>query len=251
MFGIILAAGKGTRMKSILSKVLHKVNDIPMILITVRKLLEMECMEKILIVVGDNRDKIDRLMAENLSSAEYTKLVFILQKEQLGTGHAVMVCKDYLARFPAEHSLILFADLPLIEPATLNAMSQEGRGHGCLLAICHSENPAGCGRIILEDNIITGSVEEKDCSDEQKLIKLINAGIYTIHNQLIIKYIDDIKNNNAQKEYYLPDILHILIANDHPITPYYIENTTEILNVNTPEQLAAAVASATSGGCCD
>ena len=241
MFGIILAAGKGTRMKSTISKVLHKINDIPMILITIRKLLYME---KILIVVGDNRDEIDCLMKAHLSNVEYNKIVFILQKERLGTGHAVMACKNYLAQFPGEHSLILFGDLPLIEPETLNAMSRDGRCHDCLLALCYSENPAGCGRIIIEDGVITSSVEEKDCSEEQRRIKLINAGIYTIQNQLIVKYIDDIKNNNAQNEYYLPDILHILIANGHSITPYYIENTTEILNVNTPEQLAAAAAAA-------
>jgi bifunctional UDP-N-acetylglucosamine pyrophosphorylase/glucosamine-1-phosphate N-acetyltransferase len=241
MFGIILAAGKGTRMKSHISKVLHEVDGVPMVLITARKLLSLEAIKRILIVVGDNQNKIKNLMLEYLSTNDYNKIVFILQKEQLGTGHAVMVCCDYLADFPKENSLILFSDLPLIKKETLQDIISNSSMTDCLLTISNSTNPTGCGRIILDnDGMIVRSIEEKDCTKIQRDIKLINGGIYSINNDLIVKYINEINNNNAQGEYYLPDILHILIANNYKIVPYYITNTRELLNVNTPEQLSNA-----------
>jgi bifunctional N-acetylglucosamine-1-phosphate-uridyltransferase/glucosamine-1-phosphate-acetyltransferase GlmU-like protein len=241
MFGIILAAGKGTRMNSTLSKVLHTVNDIPMVLITTRKLLSIGSIKRILIVVGDNKNEIENLMIENLSIMDYNKLVFLFQKERLGTGHAVMVCSEYIEQHMDEKSIILFGDLPLIETATIKNIINENATNDCVLAISNSVDPTGCGRIILDNNgIIRGSIEEKDCTAAQRTIKLINAGIYSINNELIVKYINKITNDNAQGEYYLPDILHILLDNNYDITPYYITNNREILNVNTPEQLERA-----------
>jgi bifunctional UDP-N-acetylglucosamine pyrophosphorylase / glucosamine-1-phosphate N-acetyltransferase len=209
MFGIVLAAGKGTRMNSHLSKVLHKVNEKPMILIIVEKLLSINLINKILVVVGDNEKDIKNCLKFNLSSREYYNIIFIKQAERLGTGHAIKMCKEYLSSYKEMKSIILFGDVPLISIKTLNNMIEMSLNKDITVGICKTEKPKGCGRIILKDDYIINSIEEKDCTEEQKQIKLINTGIYILKNQFIVDYIDFVKNNNVQKEYYLPDLIII------------------------------------------
>ena len=227
-------------MKSNLSKVLHTINEKPMILIIVLKLLSIKNVKKILIVVGSNKKQIVSLMKDNLSE-NYNKIEFVYQEEQLGTGHAVKVCKYYLSNYKEYNSLILFGDVPLIKIDTLKDMINSFTNDtSCLLGICKTEKVNGSGRIIIQDGYIIDSIEEKDCNDEQLKINTINSGIYIIKNNLIVEYIDKIKNDNNQKEYYLPDIMKLLINNNYKITPYYIKDISEILNVNTQNQLKEA-----------
>lgn len=240
MIALILAAGNGTRMKSSISKVLHKVNNQPMLLILINKLLCIKKIKKIIIVVGSNKDDIKKMLLNNLDLTIYNNLEFIEQKERLGTGHAVMVCKHYLSNYIEEKSLILFADVPLITKETLENMINNSVKNEVTLAICKTNTPTGSGRVILEKDFIIDSIEEKDCTEEQKKINLINTGIYIIQNKLIVNYIDFIDDNNTQKEYYLPDIMKILINNNYKINSFIISNNNEILNVNTQEQLAMA-----------
>lgn len=241
MFVILLAAGKGSRMNSSLSKVLHTINEQPMILIIVLKLLSIKKIKKILIVVGKNKRQIVNLMKENLSINDFNMIEFVYQQEQLGTGHAVKVCEYYLSNYKEYNSLILFADLPLIKVDTLSEMINSFTSEtSCLLGICETDKVNGSGRIIIENGYIIDSIEERDCNEEQLQIKTINSGIYIIKNNLIVEYINKIKNNNSQKEYYLPDIMKILIANNYKITPFYIKHISEILNVNTQNQLKEA-----------
>lgn len=237
MFGIVLAAGKGTRMNSNLSKVLHKVNEKPMILIIVEKLLSINVINKILIVVSCNENHIKNCLKLNLNSEEYSNIIFIKQKETLGTGHAIKMCKEYLTSYKEMKSIILFGDVPLISIKTLNNMINVSDKNDIIVGVCKTKKPKGCGRIILKDNYIINSIEEKDCNEEQKEIKLINTGIYILKNQFVVDYIDFVKNNNAQKEYYLPDLIIILINNNFKAFPYFIKDYNEILNVNTKEQL--------------
>ena len=157
----------------------------------------------------------------------------------MGTGHAVKCCENYLKDYPKHRSLILFADCPLLSIDTINKILDK-KGD-CVACICEKENPKGCGRIILDSNgKIINSIEEKDCTEEQRKIKLTNVGIYLIQNQLITQYIGEVKNNNSQKEYYLPDLMLILVEKMYNVVPVKLDNPDELININTREDLRLA-----------
>ena len=231
---IVLAAGKGSRMKSNIPKPLHIVDGKTMIYTLVEKLFHSDLFEKILVVVGTESNGIRNNLDEFKSM-----IVYIIQKEQLGTGHAVMCCQNYLKAYRNHMSLILFADCPLLTVDTMNFIVKND-GH-CIACICKKENPFGNGRILLDkDGFIINSIEEKDCTPEQKEIKLVNVGIYYIKNSLIIANINKIKNDNSQKEYYLPDLMMILIEQGYHIVPKLLQNPNELINVNTQLDLQIA-----------
>ena len=168
-----------------------------------------------------------------------SKIIYITQKEQLGTGHAVKCCKNYLINYESYRSLILFADCPLLTINTIKLILE--KQGDCIACITNKDIPFGNGRIIFDKNgRIINAIEEKDCSNEQKKIKLVNVGIYLIQNTLIINHIDKIKNNNSQKEYYLPDLMLSLIKLNYNVIPILLENTKEFININTQEDLKKA-----------
>ena len=231
---IVLAAGKGSRMNSDIPKPLHKLNNKTMIYTIVEKIYIPNLFEKIIVVIGLNSDNI----IQNLKDFE-SKIIYIIQKEQKGTGHALKCCKNFLNKYPSYKSLILFADCPLLSIETIKLIINQDAG--CIATISKKENPTGCGRIILDkEGYILNSIEEKDCTEEQKKIKLVNVGIYYIKNKLIIEHVDKIKNNNKQKEYYLPDLMIILIKLNHKVVPINLLNQKEFINVNTQEDLTEA-----------
>ena len=232
---IVLAAGKGSRMKSDLPKPLHKVHGKTMVYTLVEKLYENPKIDKIIVVVGQTSN----LIITNLAPFN-GKIDYIIQKEQLGTGHAVKCCKLYLdTNYPKDRSLILFADCPLLSTETINKiLNKDG---DCVACICEKSNPTGSGRIVLDEKgDILNSIEEKDCNEEQKKIKLTNVGIYLIKNELINQYIGEVSNNNSQKEYYLPDLMLILISKFYKVVPVLLENENELININTREDLGKA-----------
>ena len=231
---IVLAAGKGSRMNSDIPKPLHIINDKTMIYTLVEKLYNSNLFEQILIVVGVNSNSI----RNNLDDFK-SKIVYIIQKEQLGTGHAVACCQNYLRGYRNYRSLILFADCPLLSSDTINSILKDDVE--CLACICEKDNPYGSGRILLNKNgYIIESIEEKDCTPEQKNIKLVNVGIYLIKNVLIINNIRKIKNNNSQNEYYLPDLIMILSNQGHLVIPKLLKNQNELININTQRDLLMA-----------
>lgn len=231
---IVLAAGKGSRMKSNILKPLHKINNNTIIYTLVEKLYTSQLFEKILVVVGLESKNI----VDDLKDFE-SKIIYITQNEQLGTGHALKCCKNYLINFKSYRSLILFADCPLLSKKTIK-LNLEKQGD-CIACITQKDIPFGNGRIILNNkgNIIN-AIEEKDCNEEQKKINLVNVGIYLIQNNLIINHIDKIKNDNKQKEYYLPDLMLILIKLNYNVIPIKLENSNEFININTQEDLKKA-----------
>ena len=230
---IVLAAGKGSRMKSNIPKPLQLINGKTMVYTIVKKLYDNPLIQKILVVVGNEPHKI----ISNLDDFN-SKIDYIVQHQQLGTGHAVKCCKSYLStNYPSFRSLILFADSPLLTEETLNTILKT---EGNVACICKKENPTGSGRIILENGTLINSIEEKDCTEEQKKIKLVNLGIYLLNNSLICTYIDNIKNENKQKEYYLPDLMLEIIKKGHIIKPLEFKDTIEFINVNTPKDLGIA-----------
>ena len=231
---IVLAAGKGSRMKSDIPKPLHLLDKKTIIYTLVEKLYNSNLFEKILVVICENSHNI----IKNLEKFK-SKIIYIIQNEQLGTGHAVKCCKNYLRNYSLYKSLILFADCPLISNESIKLILNKEAD--CLVGICKKDNPYGNGRIILNSqNEVQDSIEEKDCTEEQKQIKLVNVGIFYIKNNLIINNIDKLNNNNSQKEYYLPELMLVLIKEGHRVIPVNIENINEVVNINTQDDLNLA-----------
>lgn len=224
--GIILAAGKGTRMNSELPKVLHKVNDIPMVTRCFNSLKEAGA-EKIVVVVGYKKELIEEELGDAVS--------YVTQDKQLGTGHAVQCAKDEISDYDGK-VVIIYGDNPLLSSHTIKNMvisCADGEAAGSLLTIT-LENPPAAGRIIRDsEGLFQEIIEEPDCTDEQKKIKEINCGTYCIDGQDLIKALAELKSDNKQNEYYLTDVLGILKEGGKRINVVVSDDIFEIIGVNT------------------
>ena len=249
MYTIVLAGGLGKRMNSDIPKVLHKVNDIPMICHVIREAFKLDA-TKILVVVGKYKTKINTAIQQFLTKSEYRKIVYVIQEEQIvngspktmGTGDAIRCCIPKLTdlrRTGKENVVILSGDVPLIKHTTIKLLTDAKN----TLLTSIVRNPFGCGRIFLNDNNeIAKIVEEKDCDYEQQKCNHVNCGIYNLNIDTIIDYIPLITNNNKSEEYYLTDVVEIARNNNVPINSVRlpVQNASEILNVNTPTDLKIA-----------
>jgi UDP-N-acetylglucosamine diphosphorylase/glucosamine-1-phosphate N-acetyltransferase len=224
-----MAGGLGKRMKSDLPKVLHKSNGIPMIVRIIKTTIEIQP-KKILIVVGKFKDLIESTISESI---QYP-IEYVYQKEPLGTGHAVQCCIPYLPE--NGKVVILSGDVPMISKSTiLNLVEKTER---CGLIYTEVDFPKGLGRIKLSNGKFEAIVEEKDCNEEERLIRYVNSGIYCIESFYIKKYIQQIGCQNAQKEYYLTDLIGILKFHfDISLYPLSKDLLHEVLGVNDPEEL--------------
>lgn len=246
MIVIIMAGGLGKRMESTLPKVLHKVNvknkvniSYPMIIHVIIKALTTNP-RKIYIIVGKYKNIIKETIDEyiNLKIITNPELIeYVLQEESLGTGHAIMCTLPYIKEFSSSKAIILSGDVPLISTETLvNLIDSNNQNK---LLITKLDNPGGCGRIIMEDNKIINIIEEKDCNENEKNIKLVNCGIYQIKVLDLLNLIPQINNNNKANEYYLTDIVSLMINNNIILEYYNLpkKNQFEITNINTKDDL--------------
>ena len=228
---IILAAGKGTRMKSDLPKVFHEILGEPMltyVLETVKKLGP----QKIFLVVGHKRDLI-------MNYYKDWPLEFVVQDEQLGTGHAVMQVKPYLEDF-AGTVLILAGDVPLLSEKTLKNLLNIHHEKQAAATDLTAELPdaGNYGRIVRgEGGEVLKIVEKKDATPEELKIREINSGTFCFDRQALYAALAEVKAENAQQEYYLTDTLEILRKKGLPIFACKVEDFHEILGVNTKEEL--------------
>jgi bifunctional UDP-N-acetylglucosamine pyrophosphorylase / glucosamine-1-phosphate N-acetyltransferase len=231
---IVLAAGKGTRMKSDLPKVLFPVCGRPMIEYVLDALAEVG-VRRVVAVVGYRAD----LMREKL--AHRPGVEFVEQSPQLGTGHAVMVCRPALANHTGQ-ILILTGDSPLVQPASLQAMFTEfERTHpACLMGTAIKQNPKGLGRVVRDaaGNFLA-IVEEKDATPEQIAIHEVNMSYYLFDSRQLWHALDQIRNENAQGEYYITDCPGILKAEGKDVRALCALAACETLSVNTVDELAA------------
>ena len=231
LFIIILAAGKGTRMKSDLPKVLNLIGNTTMI---ERVILKTNILkpDKVIIVVGYKENEVREALRGY-------HVEFVLQKNQLGTGHAIMECKEKLGA-EIGHTMILSGDVPMITQNTLDTMYEQhvNNKNDLTLLTANMDNSSGYGRIIKKNDKFIGIVEEKDASDEQRKITEINAGIYIFNNRKLMENIFKVKNNNAQSEYYLPDVIPFILKMNGKIEVKMTKNIKEIKGVNTIEQLS-------------
>lgn len=232
---IVMAAGKGTRMKSGLPKVLVEVCERPMIDFVLDALREAG-VDRILVVVGYRSE----LVRQHLAGS--TDIEFVEQTEQLGTGHAVMVCRDQLN----EHDgvvVVVTGDSPLTQSSSIRALIEayEQNNPACILGTTHTEDPTGLGRIVRNgEGGFEKIVEEKDASDEQKGISEVNMSTYAFDCRELLVSLDQLSTNNSQREYYITDAPGILKSDMKSVLALDVLKPCEALSINTVEQIEAA-----------
>ena len=229
---LVLAAGKGTRMKSNLSKVLHKLAGKPLIKHVLTKIDDISA--KTIVIVGYQAS----MVKEELDDMN---IEFAIQKEQLGTGHAVLQARDFIK----EHSgpvLILYGDTPLLSKNTINDMINSHKTNKAALTILTAklEDASSYGRIIRNNDLIDKIVEEKDADEEIKKIKEVNSGVYCFNGELLNEALDHLNNNNSQGEYYLTDVVTYLNEKGEKVIPYLLKDEKEIIGINDRVNLARA-----------
>ena len=230
IMAIVMAAGKGTRMKSKKSKLVQKIYGKEIVKRAVEN-AEKAGIKDIVAVVGYMKEEVMTVLGDNVKYA--------FQEEMLGTGHAVMQAKEYLKGKKGK-VLVLNGDVPLIRPETLNKLlekSSENKEYATLLTAIY-DNPTGYGRIVRDEGgNVEAIVEEKDTTDEQKEIKEINAGIYCFDIEELLSALEKISPNNAQGEYYLTDVIQIMNEKGLKTGAVIVEDNTEILGINDRIQL--------------
>jgi bifunctional UDP-N-acetylglucosamine pyrophosphorylase/glucosamine-1-phosphate N-acetyltransferase len=232
-YAIILAAGKGTRMKSKLYKVLHPVAGKPMVEHIINRVSETNP-DEIITIVGHGAEKVKEQLGERSKYA--------LQEEQLGTGHAVMQAESFL-KGKKGTTLVISGDTPLLTTETLNNLFEyhQGKNASATILTAHAENPTGYGRIIRDHiGIVEKIVEQKDTTQEEARVQEINTGTYCFDNEALFDALSKIGTDNAQGEYYLTDIIEILKDQGETISAYQTEDFEESMGVNDRMALAKA-----------
>jgi bifunctional UDP-N-acetylglucosamine pyrophosphorylase/glucosamine-1-phosphate N-acetyltransferase len=227
---LVLAAGKSTRMKSRYAKVLHRAGG--------RTLIEhvlgaaRHVSRDIFVVVGHSADQV---------KAAVSGVTFIDQKDQLGTGHAVLAARENFSDYGGD-VLILPGDVPLISIVTVEAFIRSHREGGFCASVLTAdiENPSGYGRIVRrKDDALASIVEHRDATPDVLKIPEINSGIYVFNAPVLFESLTKIRNDNAQREYYLTDVIGILAAGKQNVGAFKVRSAEEILGINTRQELSA------------
>jgi bifunctional UDP-N-acetylglucosamine pyrophosphorylase/glucosamine-1-phosphate N-acetyltransferase len=232
---IILAAGKGKRMRSGLVKVLHPLVGRPMLSYPLEVSLEQLQPTKTVVVVGHQAKQIQECFSD-------PRITFVRQKDQLGTGHAVSMTEPILRDFKG-CILILCGDIPLITAQTLTELLGHHRGKKATLTLLttHRQDPAGYGRIVHGTlGKVHKVVEEKDATNREREIKEVNTGIYCVQTPFLFKALAKVRSDNAQREYYLPDIVEVAHHKKKRIGTFTAPDPVEIMGINTRAELAQA-----------
>jgi len=232
---IILAAGKGTRMKSEVVKVLHPILGLPMLSYPIALSLSGIKAEKTIVVVGYQADEIKERFKNS-------RIQFALQEEQLGTGHAALQAIPFLKTF-AGTALILCGDVPLVKADTLRAFIGAFEESHSILSVLTTlvEDPFGYGRILRSpEGWLEKIVEEKDASEKERAIREINTGIYCVKVPFLIEGLGKIGKDNAQGEYYLTDLVEIARKKGLRCSAHIVSDPVEVMGINTRVDLAMA-----------
>lgn len=227
---VIMAAGLGTRMKSKLPKVLHEAAGRPLVEQVVRAVLPLKP-DKIVVVIGHGAE----LVKERLSAYDLT---FVHQKEQLGTGHALMTAEEALTDYQGD-VLVLNGDGPLLRTETLTQLvaTQAGKS-GMTVATCNFKNPFGLGRIIRNaSQELEAIIEEKDATPEQRSITEVNPGLY-IFDKTVFPKTKRLTNTNKGGEYYITDLPLLYLTDQQAVRTYLVQDENEVLGANDRNQLS-------------
>jgi UDP-N-acetylglucosamine diphosphorylase/glucosamine-1-phosphate N-acetyltransferase len=233
---VILAAGEGTRMKSNRAKVLHEVAGVPMIRYVVETALANS--NEVIVVVGHQAGAVQEALVP------CPTLRFALQKEQLGTGHAVLCALPELGK-DIQDVVVLCGDTPLIRPETVGRLIDAHRDKGSLLSLLTTvlSDPFGYGRIVLDENDDPKQiVEESDANESERQIQMVNTGTYCIGVDFLRRALAGLNNQNAQGEFYLTDVLAAAYEEGKPAVLVNTEDSRQVMGINTVEELAKAEA---------
>jgi len=231
---IILAAGKGTRMKSDLAKVLHVLNGKPLLHYSLETAKKAGA-EKIVAVIGHQADIVRKEFADS-------SCIFVEQKPQWGTGHAVLQAKDVLAEYQGL-TVILCGDVPLLKSTTIKLLVENHVASKAVVSVLTTilPPPHAYGRIVKDDkgNVLK-IVEHKDATEVEKRIGEINTGIYCVDTNFLFHALQKVTNNNQQHEYYLTDIVEIAVREDQNVKSFVASDYVEVMGINTLEELTRA-----------
>ena len=233
---VVLAAGKGTRMKSARHKVLHEVAGRPMIEHLLAALAELEP-ERTVVVVGDGRDQLEKQLAG--------RATLVVQEPQLGTGHAVQQAQEALAGFAGD-VLVLYADVPFVRAQTMRTMIDrlhlESDSADIVVLAFEPEDTLQYGRVIANGDRISWMVEYKDASEKERACRLCNSGLMAVRSELLFDLLAQVGNDNAQGEYYLPDIVNVTIRKGGVCAVVTTPDSDEVAGINSRAELADAEA---------
>lgn len=232
-YAVILAAGQGTRMKSKLYKVLHPVAGRPMVQHVIEQIGGVN-VDKIITIVGFGAEDVKKQIG---AASEY-----VLQEEQLGTGHAVVQAKALLEDKEGT-TVVVCGDTPLITKETYQALinHHEQTGAKATILTAKAPNPSGYGRVLRnQQNDVERVVEHKDANEAELLVDEINTGTYCFDNQALFRALEHVSNDNAQGEYYLPDVIEILQTQGETVSAYQTPDFAETLGINDRVALAQA-----------
>jgi bifunctional UDP-N-acetylglucosamine pyrophosphorylase / glucosamine-1-phosphate N-acetyltransferase len=232
---VIMAAGKGTRLKSRRPKVLHEIGGKPLLSHVIAASSQLAANEDIYAIIGHQADRVREAVAA-------TGIQFVEQKEQRGTGHAIQCARDAIAAY--EHILVLSGDVPLIRASTLQHLMTHHLAEGAAMTILTAtpEDPTGYGRIIRQSPdtpIVKGIVEQKSLKPEQQGLREINSGIYAFRVKPLLEHLDKLKSNNTHGEFYLTDMAAHLNAGGEKVAALLAADPVEILGANTIAELVA------------
>ncbi len=232
---IVLAAGKGTRMKSDLHKVLHPIAGRPMLEHLLASAAQLGA-ERQVVIAGHGRDQLETALGDRATIA--------VQDPQLGTAHAVLQAREALAGFEGD-VLVLYADVPFVSAATMRAMLDRlhaGDAPSVVVLGFEPNDALQYGRVIASDGRITKMVEFKDASDNERACRLCNSGLLAARSDALFALLDRVGNDNAQAEYYLPDIVNIATADGGTCAVVTTADADEVAGINSRSELAQAEA---------
>lgn len=235
-YAIILAAGKGTRMKTELPKCAYPLLKKPMIAYIVENIQHAHVTDELIVVVGHKREVIQEILGDRVSYA--------IQDQQLGTGHAVKVCENLVLDLEG-HTMILPGDMPLVDHMTIEqAFKEHFQNHFDLTVLTTKlEDPTGYGRILRQaDGSLDSIIEHHEATKEQLLVNEVNTGVYVVQNRHLFEALREVKNDNSKHEYYLTDIIHIMKAKGLRVGTYLIRESYKTMGVNDLYTLSIAEA---------
>jgi bifunctional UDP-N-acetylglucosamine pyrophosphorylase/glucosamine-1-phosphate N-acetyltransferase len=230
----IMAAGKGTRLKSQLPKVLHEVGGKPLLEHVIRAAVRLVPARDVYAIIGHEAERVR-------AAIEHTGVNFVLQAEQRGTGHALMVAQEALARY--DHVIVLSGDAPMISTDTIAQLQDFHLAEGAAMTLLSAEleNPTGYGRVLrksAKSPEVLAIVEEKSANPAQKKIREINSGFYVFDGKELYSHINELSTDNAHKEYYLTDMAVVFKKARRRVVVWKTATPSEVLGGNTRAELA-------------
>ncbi len=226
---VVLAAGKGTRMRSRIPKVLHPILGAPMIHYVISTVQEVA--EKTVVVVGHGAQEVERAL-------DGFGVTTAVQEQQLGTAHAVSAAAESLAG--AREVLVVCGDTPMLRSSTLSSFVERHREAGAALSVltCIMADPKGYGRIIRRGEDVLGIVEEQDASADQRQIREVNAGVYLFSGDFLLTHLPKVQADNAQGEYYLTDLVGMAVSEGYGVAAFCLAGGDEAIGINDRRALS-------------